>query len=140
MYSLLWIYALFLLTPQGWDYICDRFDFAMKTSTACYPDSWHNFYQFLAITSAGSPSGKSSRSSVFSLFNLKEKSRFWSEAVIRGGMTACFPSLNVPSIHICGGTDCFISFNVIIVVNVRFWWFGIFQTRKNGCSQLHKCR
>ncbi|XWS52343.1 hypothetical protein CRYUN_Cryun11dG0059800 [Craigia yunnanensis] len=29
-------------------------------------------------------SGKSSSSSVFSLFNLKEKSRFWSEAVIRG--------------------------------------------------------
>ncbi|KAB2623222.1 hypothetical protein D8674_025404 [Pyrus ussuriensis x Pyrus communis] len=28
--------------------------------------------------------GKSSKSSVFSLFNLKEKSRFWSEAVIRG--------------------------------------------------------
>ncbi|XVE79908.1 hypothetical protein DITRI_Ditri14bG0095100 [Diplodiscus trichospermus] len=29
-------------------------------------------------------SGKSSSSSVFSLFNLKEKSRFWSEAVLRG--------------------------------------------------------
>ncbi|XWS28191.1 hypothetical protein CRYUN_Cryun25bG0044400 [Craigia yunnanensis] len=29
-------------------------------------------------------SGKSSSSSVFSLFNLKEKSRFWSESVIRG--------------------------------------------------------
>ncbi|CAB4292361.1 unnamed protein product [Prunus armeniaca] len=42
------------------------------------------FLLFLATTSAGSPSGKSSRSSVFSLFNLKEKSRFWSEAVIRG--------------------------------------------------------
>ncbi|PSR85237.1 DNA polymerase [Actinidia chinensis var. chinensis] len=41
---------------------------------------------FLAASSHGSPLGnrKSGRSSVFSLFNLKEKSRFWSEAVIRG--------------------------------------------------------
>ncbi|XVE98888.1 hypothetical protein REPUB_Repub03eG0148100 [Reevesia pubescens] len=31
-------------------------------------------------------SGKSSSSSVFSLFNLKEKSRFWSEGVIRGDL------------------------------------------------------
>ncbi|KAM1270279.1 hypothetical protein ACFX2J_031219 [Malus domestica] len=44
------------------------------------------FLLFLASASAGSPSGigRSSKSSVFSLFNLKEKSRFWSEAVIRG--------------------------------------------------------
>ncbi|XP_077215421.1 uncharacterized protein LOC143849979 isoform X1 [Tasmannia lanceolata] len=41
---------------------------------------------FLAAGSYGSSIGsrKSARSSVFSLFNLKEKSRFWSEAVIRG--------------------------------------------------------
>lgn len=41
---------------------------------------------FLAARSDGAPFGahKSGRSSVFSLFNLKEKSRFWSEAVIRG--------------------------------------------------------
>ncbi|XP_057486061.1 uncharacterized protein LOC130772327 isoform X1 [Actinidia eriantha] len=41
---------------------------------------------FLAVSSHGSPLGnrKSGRSSVFSLFNLKDKSRFWSEAVIRG--------------------------------------------------------
>ncbi|XVF69831.1 hypothetical protein PTKIN_Ptkin11bG0112400 [Pterospermum kingtungense] len=35
-------------------------------------------------TAASRKSGKSSSSSVFSLFNLREKSRFWSEAVIRG--------------------------------------------------------
>ncbi|KAH8506207.1 hypothetical protein H0E87_013145, partial [Populus deltoides] len=44
----------------------------------------------LATGSYGSPSGsrktgKSSLSSVFSLFNLKEKSRFWSESVIHSG-------------------------------------------------------
>ncbi|KAH7848402.1 hypothetical protein Vadar_002330 [Vaccinium darrowii] len=40
---------------------------------------------FLAAWTHGSPIGnrKSGRSSVFSLFNLKEKSKFWSEAVIR---------------------------------------------------------
>ncbi|KAF5748625.1 hypothetical protein HS088_TW04G00583 [Tripterygium wilfordii] len=40
---------------------------------------------FLASSSYGSQSGtrKTGRSSVFSLFNLKETSRFWSEAVIR---------------------------------------------------------
>ncbi|XP_020220501.1 uncharacterized protein LOC109803372 isoform X1 [Cajanus cajan] len=39
---------------------------------------------FLAVSSLGSPieTRKSGRSSVFSLFNLKEKSRFWSEDVI----------------------------------------------------------
>ncbi|KAA8522652.1 hypothetical protein F0562_009186 [Nyssa sinensis] len=44
------------------------------------------FLLFLAAGSYGSPFGnrKSGRSSVFSLFNLQEKSRFWSEAVIRG--------------------------------------------------------
>lgn len=42
--------------------------------------------QFIA-GSVGLPRGtrKGGRSSVFSLFNLKEKSRFWSESVIRGG-------------------------------------------------------
>ncbi|KAI3437281.1 uncharacterized protein J3R85_005529 [Psidium guajava] len=42
---------------------------------------------FFVVRSLGSPIGnrKSGRSSVFSLFNLKEKSRFWSESVIRGG-------------------------------------------------------
>ncbi|XAR50712.1 hypothetical protein NMG60_11005111 [Bertholletia excelsa] len=55
---------------------------------------WHPYRLFpllvlllllLAARTHGSPSGnrKSGRSSVFSLFNLKEKSRFWSEAVIR---------------------------------------------------------
>ncbi|KAH9653522.1 transmembrane protein [Citrus sinensis] len=39
---------------------------------------------FQASSSYGSPSRKSGRSSVFSLFNLREKSRFWSESVIRG--------------------------------------------------------
>lgn len=29
---------------------------------------------------------KSGKSSVFSLFNLKEKSRFWTESVIRSGI------------------------------------------------------
>ncbi|CAL5439175.1 unnamed protein product [Camellia sinensis] len=48
------------------------------------------FFLFLATRSHGTPlenrrSGRSSSLSVFSLFNLKEKSRFWSEAVIRGG-------------------------------------------------------
>ncbi|XP_057980775.1 uncharacterized protein LOC131166336 [Malania oleifera] len=40
---------------------------------------------FFAVRSHGSPFGtrKTAKSSVFSLFNLKEKSRFWSEAVIR---------------------------------------------------------
>lgn len=47
------------------------------------------WYQLLEDTSNGAPfgnrkSGKSS-SSIFSLFNLKEKSRFWSESVIRTG-------------------------------------------------------
>ncbi|KAG5564784.1 hypothetical protein RHGRI_000854 [Rhododendron griersonianum] len=43
------------------------------------------FVLFVAALSHGSPIGnrKSGRSSVFSLFNLKEKSKFWSEAVIR---------------------------------------------------------
>ncbi|KAK3019714.1 hypothetical protein RJ639_003150 [Escallonia herrerae] len=42
----------------------------------------------LAASSHGSPSGnrKTGRSSVFSLFNLKEKSKFWSEAVIRSDL------------------------------------------------------
>ncbi|KAI9118725.1 hypothetical protein K1719_010170 [Acacia pycnantha] len=42
---------------------------------------------FLAVCSvaSGLESHKSSRSSIFSLFNLKDKSRFWSEDVIRGG-------------------------------------------------------
>ncbi|KAH9653520.1 transmembrane protein [Citrus sinensis] len=40
--------------------------------------------KFQASSSYGSPSRKSGRSSVFSLFNLREKSRFWSESVIRG--------------------------------------------------------
>ncbi|XP_058068630.1 uncharacterized protein LOC131217681 isoform X3 [Magnolia sinica] len=41
---------------------------------------------FLASGSYGSPIGshKSGKSSVFSLFNLRGKSRFWSESVIRG--------------------------------------------------------
>ncbi|KAH9805468.1 transmembrane protein [Citrus sinensis] len=39
---------------------------------------------FQASSSYGSPSRKSGRSSVFSLFNLRERSRFWSESVIRG--------------------------------------------------------
>ncbi|XP_062163765.1 uncharacterized protein LOC133870619 isoform X1 [Alnus glutinosa] len=41
---------------------------------------------FLAAGSLGSTPGthRSGRSSVFSLFNLKEKSRFWSESVLRG--------------------------------------------------------
>lgn len=45
-------------------------------------------YQLLGDRSNGSPFGnrKSGKSSVFSLFNLKEKSRFWSESVIRPGM------------------------------------------------------
>ncbi|KAJ4709132.1 Transmembrane protein [Melia azedarach] len=37
-----------------------------------------------ASGSYGSPSRKNVKSSVFSLFNLKEKSKFWSESVIRG--------------------------------------------------------
>lgn len=41
-------------------------------------------FLFQASKSYGSPSRKSGRSSVFSLFNLREKSRFWSESVIRG--------------------------------------------------------
>lgn len=43
------------------------------------------FTLLLAPRSYGSPSGnrKSGKSSVFSLFNLKEKSRFWSESVMR---------------------------------------------------------
>ncbi|KAL5540129.1 hypothetical protein UlMin_042353 [Ulmus minor] len=43
------------------------------------------FVSLLLLLADGSPSGarKTGRSSVFSLFNLKEKSRFWSESVIR---------------------------------------------------------
>ncbi|KAM7473462.1 hypothetical protein LguiB_020706 [Lonicera macranthoides] len=42
--------------------------------------------ELIASTSNGSPAGRrrSGKSSVFSLFNLKERSKFWSEAVIRG--------------------------------------------------------
>ncbi|KAI4380228.1 hypothetical protein MLD38_006443 [Melastoma candidum] len=42
---------------------------------------------FLVVGTVGSPSTnrKTGRSSAFSLFNLKEKSRFWSESVLRGG-------------------------------------------------------
>lgn len=45
------------------------------------------FALILAGSSNASPAEnrRSGRSSVFSLFNLKEKSRFWSESVIRGG-------------------------------------------------------
>ncbi|KAM7469131.1 hypothetical protein LguiA_007314 [Lonicera macranthoides] len=44
------------------------------------------FSLLIASTSNGSPAGRrrSGKSSVFSLFNLKERSKFWSEAVIRG--------------------------------------------------------
>lgn len=47
------------------------------------------FHQLLAARPFASSSGnrKSGKSSVFSLFNLKDKSRFWSETVIRGGMS-----------------------------------------------------
>ncbi|KAJ7950715.1 putative Transmembrane protein [Quillaja saponaria] len=38
---------------------------------------------FLAVKSSGS-TPKSGRSSIFSLFNLKERSQFWSESIIRG--------------------------------------------------------
>ncbi|KAK6941189.1 hypothetical protein RJ641_026566 [Dillenia turbinata] len=43
-------------------------------------------YQFLEAGSHGSPYGtyKSVKASVFSLFNLKERSRFWSESVLCG--------------------------------------------------------
>lgn len=53
------------------------------------------FYQILPFSTFGSPSGtgRTGRSSVFSLFNLKERSRFWSEAVIRGGMHFSFSLL-----------------------------------------------
>ncbi|KAK3016013.1 hypothetical protein RJ639_006737 [Escallonia herrerae] len=46
------------------------------------------FSLLLAASSHGSPGGnrKTGRSSVFSLFNLKEKSKFWSEAVIRSDL------------------------------------------------------
>ena len=46
-------------------------------------------YQLLAARPFASSSGnrKSRKSSVFSLFNLKDKSKFWSETVIRGGMS-----------------------------------------------------
>ncbi|XP_059634541.1 uncharacterized protein LOC132276918 isoform X1 [Cornus florida] len=51
-----------------------------------FPLFFFSFLLFLVAGSHGSPvrTGKSGMSSVFSLFNLKEKSRFWSEAVIRG--------------------------------------------------------
>ena len=44
--------------------------------------------QFIAARSYGSPTGahKTARSTVFSLFNLKAKSRFWSEDVMHSGM------------------------------------------------------
>lgn len=47
--------------------------------------------QFLVVGTIGSPTGnrKSGRSSAFSLFNLKEKSRFWSESVLLGGSMFC---------------------------------------------------
>ncbi|XP_057447352.1 uncharacterized protein LOC130739135 [Lotus japonicus] len=50
---------------------------------------------FLAVSSLGSPveTHKRARSSVFSLFNLKEKSRFWSENVIHND----FDDLNFSS-------------------------------------------
>lgn len=47
----------------------------------------------LVDSSNGAPFGnrKSGKpSSVFSLFNLKEKSKFWSESVIRSGMIFLF--------------------------------------------------
>ena len=51
-----------------------------------YTNCLVNFYQ-LAASSHGSPTGnrRSGKGSVFSLFNLREKSRFWSDAVIRSG-------------------------------------------------------
>ncbi|KAM7469132.1 hypothetical protein LguiA_007316 [Lonicera macranthoides] len=47
---------------------------------------WKTKEKLIASTSNGSPAGRrrSGKSSVFSLFNLKERSKFWSEAVIRG--------------------------------------------------------
>jgi len=51
-------------------------------------NAYCDFYQFLIVSSLGSPieTRKSGSSSVFSLFNLKERSRFWSEDVIHNGM------------------------------------------------------
>lgn len=43
--------------------------------------------QLLSVDSDAAPwrNSKSAKSSVFSLFNLKAKSKFWSESVIRTG-------------------------------------------------------
>lgn len=100
-------------------------------------------YQLLASTSNGSPAGsrRSGRSSVFSLFNLKERSKFWSEAVIRGGTHISSFSNFPPSPFYCWGIGIvhhLASKNKISMC--RFWWFGVFQPRKDGSFQLHQGR
>jgi len=76
---------------------CDKFVIsANKDIYNLY--AYCDFYQFLVVSSLGSPieTRKSGISSVFSLFNLKEKSRFWSEDVIHNGkLTPCSLSQNI---------------------------------------------
>lgn len=98
--------------------------------------------QFLAARSYGSPVGtrKTGRSSVFSLFNLKEKSRFWSEDVLHSGMCILF-SYDFPlSLFF---RLYLLNFNSIVVMEsilFRYWRFGITKQLENGCSELHQSR
>ncbi|XP_052198438.1 uncharacterized protein LOC127805727 [Diospyros lotus] len=59
---------------------------SLRTSHCLFP-LFFLFIFSLAASSHGSPTGnrRSGKGSVFSLFNLREKSRFWSDAVIRSG-------------------------------------------------------
>lgn len=80
--------------------------------------------QFLGNGSNGSRVGKSGNSSVFSLFNLKEKSKFWSESVLRSGMPY---SLHFPTLFLQFKYDLLVT---ILIAEIRFWWFGIIYSRE----------
>lgn len=87
--------------------------------------------QFLPSLSYGAPRGKSS---VFSLFNLKEKSRFWSESVFRSG-TLCYVLSAWFWIFMWH-----YPFHNTCLMFIRVWWSGVFSPLELRCGELHKGR
>ncbi|XP_022731746.1 uncharacterized protein LOC111286183 isoform X2 [Durio zibethinus] len=95
-------------------------------------------------TVGGRKSGKSSSSSVFSLFNLKEKSRFWSEAVIRGDfddLETSSPKMGVYNYTKAGNIANYLNLmevdSMYLPVPVNFIFIG-FEGKGNHEFKLHR--
>lgn len=111
--------------------ICSWFGFGICNSHFSIDFAWFVRDQFLPSLSYGAPRGKSS---VFSLFNLKEKSRFWSESVFRSGTLCSVLSAwfwifmwHYPFHNTC-------------LMFIRVWWSGVFSPLELRCGELHKGR